>query len=339
MTSAPGAAGPGDLAERYREVTVALLAAWMGERYFRTFRRDPGDTEGATAPSAFDAVLLQRDRRVGVTVGLLWDGEPPPGADDLASLLRHELPDDERDRSLAVWVPPGATLPTDEPRASELRVLLGNALTGLEPAQRREARIPVTLGLAKVDDDGAYMSVSGGLASEWTTLSEGISGAFHLDARELHRLSEERAELDIAISRIRDYAAAMSLHDATPVEVHDYWLVSRIPGDEPAGVTIVGAPPSFDPLEGAVVRRMLRQNLRRAGEQRAAAEAAGEPVDLTAVALLTPLAHLGDEMATAALRGMSPAAYTGIDLITLGADGSMRQVLQPRSLPWETAGP
>ena len=38
---------------------------------------------------------------------------------------------------------------------------------------------------------------------------------------------------------------------------------------------------------------------------------------------------------TAGLRGMNPALYGGIDLIALVADGQVRQVLQPRSLPWE----
>ena len=41
-------------------------------------------------------------------------------------------------------------------------------------------------------------------------------------------------------------------------------------------------------------------------------------------------------MATTALRGMSPATYGGVDLIALVADGAVRQLLQPRSLPWET---
>lgn len=33
---------------------------------------------------------------------------------------------------------------------------------------------------------------------------------------------------------------------------------------------------------------------------------------------------------------MNPASYGAIDLIALVADGSVRQVLQPRSLPWES---
>ena len=309
-------------------MVLTQLAAWMSERFFRTFRVE------ADATTRFDAVLVQRERRIGVSLGLLWDGEPVPGAADLEAQLTDDL---DTPGAYVVWLPSGATLPDQEPRQSELRILLARGMSGLDPAERREVRIPVTVGLAKIDDEGAYMSVVGGLSPHWTTLSEGVSGAFHLDTRELRRLPEEEAEIEILLTRVRDHAAALEVGEATPVQLHDYWLVSRIPGDEPAGVTIFGAPAGFDPAEGATVRRLLRQQIRRASEQRDAATAADEHFDLHVLALGAPLAHLGDEMATTALRGMNPATYGGVDLITLAADGSVRQVLQPRSLPWETA--
>ena len=305
-----------------------MLAAWMGERFFRTFQPIEAGS------SAFDALLGQRDRRIGVTSGLLWDGGGLPGADELAEQLAGDL--EEQDSSYVVWAPPGSELPSAEPRQSELRLTLGRGLSGLEPGERREVRLPITLALAKVDAEGAYMSVSGPLASEWTTLSEGIGGAFHLDGRALRRLPEERAELEIVLTQIRDRAALLETGEVTPVEVHDYWLVSRLPFDRPQGVTIFGAPAAFDASAGAFVRRGLRSELRRAGEQREAAAAAGEAVGMTALVLGAPLAHLDEEMATAALRGMNPATYGGVDLVALVADGAVRQVLQPRSLPWET---
>ena len=322
MTDAP----PPDA--RPRQVALAMLAAWMGERFFRTFRATEAGASG------FDALLVQRDRRVGVSSGLLWDGGGPPGAAELAEQLEGDL--EEQGGGYVVWAPPGGELPDAEPRQSKLRLALGRGLSGLEPGQRREVRLPVTLALAKVEAEGAYMSVSGPLASEWTTLSEGIGGAFHLDGRALRRLPEERAELEIVLTQIRDRAGLLESGEVTPIEVHDYWLVSRLPSDQPQGVTIFGAPPDFDASDGAFVRRRLRSELRRAGEQHEAATAAGEAVEMTALALGAPLAHLDEEMATTALRGMSPATYGGVDLIALVADGAVRQLLQPRSLPWET---
>ena len=314
-------------ASRLQQVALTMLAGWMGERYFRTFRPRP---EEATA---FDAVLARREQRIGVTCGLLWEGGSPPGAEALEAQLDADLEGEAG--AYALWLPPGAALPDAEPRQSELRLTVERGFGGLEPAERRELRLPVTLALAKVEAEGSYVSVSGPLAAEWTTLSEGIDGAFHLDARALRRLSEERAELDIVITRIRDRAALLEPEEVTPVEVHDHWLVSRLPADEPAGATVFGAAPDFDPSDGAVVRRVLRAQLRRAGEQREAAAAAGEQVEMTALVLGAPLGHIEEELATAALRGMSPAAYGGVDLVALVADGSVRQVLQPRALPWD----
>ena len=191
-------------------------------------------------------------------------------------------------------------------------------------------RLPVTLRLAKIEAGGAYMSVSGGLAPQWTQLSEGIAGSYHLDSRDLHRLPEEQAEVEILLSRVRDRAALLEAEEVTTVEVHDYWLVSRVHGTEPRGLTVIGAPPGFDPAEGANVRRLLRRHITRWSEQRASGN-----LDLGVLLLIAPLAHIEEERVVAALRGMNPATYGAIDLIALVADGAVRQVLQPRSLPWE----
>lgn len=295
----------------------------MGERYFRTFRPVEDDD-----PSPFEARLLQRERSVGVTFASLWEGdERPPGGEELERLVATDLDDDG---AYALWVPPGAALPLDEPRRSEFRLLVSHGLAGLEPKQRREVRIPAVLHLAKVDAGGAYVSVAGGLAAHWTRISEGVDGAFHLDSRALHRLPEEAAELDIIIARVRERAGMLNIEEVCAVDVHDHWLVSRLPDGGPRGLTAIGAPPAFAANDGAAVRRLLRRATLRAAEQREAGD-----VEFSALALLAPLAHIEDEMATAALRGMNPTAYGTIDLIVLIADGQVRQVLQPRSLPWE----
>jgi hypothetical protein len=319
---------------RDRRAALALAAGWMGERFFRTFR--PVEDAG---PSPFDALLRQRDRRVGVTIEALWDPPvPTPEAELFESLVSSDLEATaESDGAYVLWVPAGAPLPTDEPYQSEFRLLIARGLAALEPGERRELRIPAILRLAKVEVGGSYVSVSGGLAPHWTRLSERIDGAFHLDSRALHRLPEEPAELDIIITRVRDRAALLQPQEVTDVETHDYWLVSRLPSGAPRGLTVVAAPPFFEVNDGTNVRRLLRRAVRRASEQRAAAPATeGGDADFSVLVLLAPLAHLEDEMVTAALRGMSPAAYGTIDLIVLVADGRVREVLQPRRVPWES---
>lgn len=302
-----------------------MLASWMSKTYYRTFRASDEDA------SPFDALLTQRERRIGVTVGALWDEEQPlAGAHELADLLSADVTDDSAaDPGYVVWVPPRAAPPMEEPRRSNLRIALAKGLGGLDPGERREVRLPVTLKLAKIQDDGQYVSVTGVLSREWTRISEGVNGAYHLDSRALHRLPDESAELEIIVSRVRDRAALLNAEELTDVDVHDYWRVSRLPAGGPSGVTVIGAPPDTDPADGTLVRRFFRRHVTRAVEQRDAGGA-----ELAVLVLVGALGHIADELATAALRGMNPAMYGALDLVVLIADGEVRQVLQPRSLPW-----
>ena len=302
-----------------------MLAGWMGERFFRTFRVAPDSERGP-----FDAVLTQREHRVGVTVGVLWDGAQLPGLDLLESQVSADVERDGRG-AYALWVPPRAELPDYEPGASELRLLVSRGLSGLAAGERREVRVPALLRLAKVEATGAYVSVAGGLAPEWTTLSEGVTGAFHLDSRAIHRLSDEEAERELLMSHVRDKAMRLATGEFTTIEASDSWLVSRLPGTEPAGLTVFGAPTEFDSADSAAVRRLLRSHVGRAEEQRF-----NGTCDLTALLVIGSFAHMADERVTAALRGMNPTAYGGLDLMALVADGQVRQVLQPRALPWES---
>ena len=306
---------------------LTMLAAWMGERYFRTFRPN---LDGATP---FDATLAQRQRTVGVAVTTLWDpAGRVPGAEEIETFLTADVQADRSDNddaAYAVWVPPGAEIPDSEPALSALRLLLARGLGGLAIGERREVRIPVTLQLAKIEDEGAYVSVAGGMAPLWTQMSEGIAGAFQLDSRPIHRLPEQEAEQSILISRVRDRAELLNMGEVTPVEVHDYWLLSRLPDKNPAGVTLIGAPPIFSPLDGSLTRRLFRRAVTRAATQSTQGSC-----DLAVLLVVTALAHVEDELVTAALRGMNPSAYGMLDLIALVTDGQVRQVLQPRSLPW-----
>ncbi len=315
-----------------RTAALHLLAAWMSARYFRTFRCGDEPTD------PYDALLQQRERRVSVTIGMLWDPDDPvDGARDIGALLTGDMGGDSAiaPGAYAVWVPPKATLPTTEPQISNLRLVLARGLGGLAEGERREVRLPLTLVLAKLSDEGAYVSVTGGLAPEWTAISEGVAGSYHLDSRALHRLSEERAEVDIIISRVRDRAALLSTGEVTDVQVNDTWTVSRLPDGAPPGVTVMAAPPAVDPLDGTLVRRMLRRHVQRAVAQGETARQAGRSPDFAVLILIGAVQHVQDELATAAIRGMNPAAYGAVDLIAVIADGQLRQVLQPRSLPWE----
>ena len=310
---------------RFERAALEMLAAWMGEHYYRTFRViDDSDA----AP--FDALLTQRDRRAGVAIGALWPDGEAVAVPEFETLVSSDIEDDDAG-GYVLWCPPGIAPPSDEPAFSDFRLRIANGLKGLAQNERREVRIPVTLQLAKTESEGQYVSVTGGLSSHWTRISEGVSGAFHLDSRTIHRLPEEEAELEIVLSRVRDRAALLNEGERSEVETHDYWLVSRLPDDEPSGLTVSGAGRDYDPMDGALVRRLLRKHIQRAVEQREAGEC-----DLAVLLLVSSVGHMEDEMATTALKGMNPALYASLDLIALVADGRVRQVLQPRSLPWDS---
>ncbi|MDP6606839.1 MAG: hypothetical protein QF664_11360 [Dehalococcoidia bacterium] len=312
------------LRTRLDRAALSMLAAWMGEHYFRTFRLLDGGNESPSNSQPFDAVLGQRELRASVTIGALWE-TPAPDAAQFEQLIGGDI----GVGAYALWVPPAAALPREEPQQSAFRLRIANGMKGLEPGERREVRLPATLLLAKTDAEGQYVSVTGALSSHWTRISEGVSGAFQLDSRALHRLPEEEAELELLLSRVRDRAALLNVEERTEVDVHDHWLVSRLPADGPAGVTVAGSSPDFDPSDGAALRRLLRGHIRRAVEQQDAGQC-----DFSVLLLIASPQHIEDEMATTAVRGMSPTTYGSLDLIVLVADGRVRQVLQPRSLPW-----
>ncbi len=308
---------------RIERATLGMLTTWMSERYYRTFRIAPETERGP-----FDAVLTQRANRVGVTIGRLWERDDE-AAGGIEALVSADLEADGDSGGYVLWAPPGVVMPSSEPALSDLRVLIRRGLTALAAGERREVRIPAVLRLAKVDAAGSYVSVSGGLAPNWTHLSEQAPGAFHLDSRDIHRLPEEQAEREILISLVRDRTALLKTGEFTAIEAHDHWLVSRLPGDQPSGLTVIGAGPDFDGTDAAAMRRVMRRHVSRAEEQ-----GYSGTCDLSALLLVGALAHIEDERVTAALRGMNPTAYGGLDLIVLVGDGQVRQVLQPRKLPW-----
>jgi hypothetical protein len=60
-------------------------------------------------------------------------------------------------------------------------------------------------------------------------------------------------------------------------------------------------------------------------------------VDMKVLVVTTAVTHIDQELVTTAIKGMSPSMYGMLDLIVVVADGELRQVLQPRSLPWSAS--
>ena len=77
-------------AGRIERAALAMLAGWMSDRYYRTFRLADAADRGP-----FDAILGQRELRAGVTVGALWEDDATP-AHATVEALAFRLPLDQR---------------------------------------------------------------------------------------------------------------------------------------------------------------------------------------------------------------------------------------------------
>lgn len=299
-----------------------MVAEWMSHHYFRTFHVLEEKSK------IYDAILKQRNFNVGVTIAELWGNDSYTNtSDDYAELLSKEL---EEDGGYNIWVPPRINIKEHASSNPQLNITLLKGLKHLSPGERREVRVPTSVKLAKLENEGAYVSVSGGLSNEWTTISEGIQGSYHLDSRDIYRTPDENAELDVILSQIRDKAKLLEVEEITIIEVHDYWVVSRLQDTAPSGISVISSPPQIDPIDGSPIRRELRQEIARASKQ-----ATAEFTDMSVLVLLTSVTHMKDELFTTSLKSMNPQLYGNLDLILLVADGTVRQILKPRSLPWE----
>ena len=299
-----------------------MAAEWMSQHYFLTFHILEEKHE------LHDAILRQRNFSVGVTIARLWEDDNHTNlSDDYANLLSKELGEDG---GYNIWIPPRVNINNHASSNSDLNTTLLNGIKHLSPGERREVRIPTSVKLAKLENEGAYVSVSGGLSNEWTSISEGIQGSFLLDSREIYRTPDESAELDVILSQIRDKASMLKVEELTTIQVHDYWVVSRLQIDAPNGISVISAPPQIDLIEGSSIRRELRQQISRATKQ-----ATAESTDLSLLILITSVTHMENELFTTSLKSMNPQLYGNLDLILLVTDGSVRQILKPRSLPWK----
>ena len=307
---------------------VHLLAAWMSERFYRTFR-PIGINDGT---GGYDALLKQRERTVGVFVETLWPVDARPELSEFETLLTQDIAADNlvEPGGYGIWIPPKAEIPTDEPDYSELRLRLAQGLRALGNDERRELRIPKKVRLAKLENEGSYMSVTGGFSTEWLALSEGLTGAFHLDSSEIARLPKEEAELTTMKNQIRERAMVLEENELTEIDLFDHWTVSHLPSTVASGVSVIAPPVDIDPADGTPVRRDLRRALKRVNEAPVDIE-----TDLKALVVVTATPHIEKELVTTALKGMSPTNYVQLDLIVVVADGELRQVLKPRKLPWE----
>jgi len=302
-----------------------LFLDWLRERYERPFALT-GEPP-AEGPDDAPPVLAASDgqHRLALIVDRLYETDDPAW-EARRGALEERLSSEVRGAVL-LWVPPGGRLPSGEPWESDFVLRFKVVASPLPPGGRGEMELPVELRLAKTGDEGAFVSVVGGLSHHWTTISEGVQGAYYMDSTKLHRLTANEEKRRLLFEQVSERAAGLELQTGTEFEASEAWTVQRLREGE--GVAMVAARPSFDPSDGISVRRNLR---RRVGAANARFE--GRPADLHALVLAGVYEYAADEGASAALKGFDPSLYSNIDLVCILADGEVRVALMPRVLPW-----
>jgi hypothetical protein len=261
--------------------------------------------------------------RVALRVARLWEDDPvwSERCAEMADRIRASL----RGPYL-LWVPPGADLPTDEPAATDFVRRVSVAGAPLAPGARTEVELPAPARLAKMRDEGGYASVVGGLGRYWTAITERVSGTFVLDTTAIKRAPLDERARDSMFDRVAQLATQLETGQAVEFELWDSWTLQRL--EDGDGFVIVGAPPSFDPTDGAAIRRLLRRRLDEAARALASADAG-----VRGVAFVAIVEFAQHEGVSSALRSISPALYAPLDLLLVLADGEARVALQPRPLP------
>jgi hypothetical protein len=302
------------------EVCLRLFLHWLAERHDSAYAVESLE---APAPDALSAEASDGERRLALEVRDLLE----PVASPVWLAYREQMEGEigsGLDGAFALWLPPGADLPQGD-GASAFVERVREAAAGLSPGERAQVALPATLRLRRSQDEGALMSVSGGLNRYWARLSEKARGSYDLDSTEVHRLPESDEHLETLFEAIWARAAALAqVGQTAEIETFDAWTLQRLRDGQ--GLTIVGRPPDETGDVGLSVRRNFRRILADAVPRLRSRDAAAR-----ALVILGPYGRMEDEGATVAMRGYDPTLYAGLDYVCLAADGLVKPLIEPRA--------
>jgi len=308
--------------DRLATYAAALLVDWFagrtGHAYALTAARD-------TAPPVF--LAGSPAGTLAVAIASLWDPGADPAADDARQAMEERLSAGLVRGPFVLWTPPRAAIPSDEPRASDFVQRVQQAAAPLQPGDRGEVALPVSVQMAKVRDEGGYASVIGGLSRWWTLITERVDGTFHVNSAKMRRAPQSSALREAVFDRIGELAKTMRTGDALEFDTDEAWTVQRLREDPlgERGFAIAQAPPRIDPSEGALMRRLVRKRLKDAAAALDAVEA-----DLKGVGLIAIYEYAEHENVGSFVKSLDPALFAHAQLVAALVDGEVRPIFQPR---------
>lgn len=303
------------------DVALRLFLRWFGALYARTIAIQSSDSTEARLHG-----IAQVGKRWHMAFTVINTLAPDADFHFEAARSAVEQRLDAEGRSIALWAPRGATLPTAEPGLSEV-ILSLDASNRLDDG-RLELRRPVNLYLRRTSTIGSVVSILGGLASLWARFTNRVPGSFQLNAEALNRLPSNAAERDDLIERIVLAAQQPEVDEQQVVEAVDVWTANDL---EAGGSCVLGTPkPETDEWSSS-----LRRNLRNA--LRDSREFEHSPVDGSALIVLGAATYSEEEKLSLTLRGMDPRLYSGYDIVVVVVDGLVKPLLLPprQTLPWD----
>ena len=296
------------------DVALALFLRWLNYARDRRFRVDEAREFGAVASDGSRRLAIEVRSLLGPVDEAAWLAPRERLEQQIADAVRTPI---------AVWVPAGADLPAGEPGAFEFVEHVRQEAVKLGPHERAHVPLPITIFLRKTVDSGSVVSVLGGLNPHWARFTERVRGTFDMDSTRLHRLPESSEHLEALIETVIERSGKLEAGQWAEIDTIDAWTVQRR-GEEAQLTTIVAVPASEARDMGLAVRRNLRRIL---GE--AVPSLRESQTELNALILLGYYPRIEEEGASIAMRGFSPALYSGVDFVVLVADGLVKPLIQP----------
>ncbi|WP_322795666.1 hypothetical protein [Tepidiforma sp.] len=303
------------------EAGLRLFLSWFGPYYARSTQVEEASSDGTLLAAR---VTVGRRWTLRVAVANAFAPDATVAWEAMRAAVERRL--DLDGKAVAVWVPRGAMLPTEEPGLSQLVTALDGARK-LEDGRLEFCR-PVTLYLRRVGTTGSVVTALGGLASHWARFTNRVPGTFQLNSTELFRLPASEEAREALYERLVLASQQPDVDEGLEVPAEDCWTANDLGS---GGACVLGTPAPENDTWSAALRRNLRRLLQRAGE------ALEGEADARALVVLGPSTYAEDEKLSWALRGMDPALWSGYDILAVIADGVVKLLLQPgRSvLPWD----
>jgi hypothetical protein len=264
---------------------------------------------------------------LAVAISALFEPQSDQRAEDARAFMEERLSAGLVRGPFALWVPPRAAVPSDEPEASAFTQRVQQAAAPLNDGARAEVELPVAVQMAKVRDEGGYASVIGGLARWWTLITERVDGTFHVNSAKMRRAPQSSQLREALFDRIGEIAKPMQTGDAVEFDTHEAWTVQRLPAEplDETGFAIVQAPPNIDPADGTLMRRLVRKRLKDA-----TAALANVDADIKGAGLIAVYEYAEHENVGSFVKSLAPDVYAGIPLIAAIVDGDVRPIFLPR---------